>query len=150
MGAVTATAVAVTAGSGVDAGAAAGVPFRVGVEAVMDAVAEVTARAVAGTAREVAGRVAVVRAAVGVGAVVRVGVVQEAEAMAEKVEVERVGAAKVPPGTEARAEARVPRAEGQVAAKAAVRAADFGVAAGQGAARRRHMSRRQRWQPSCS
>ena len=40
MGAVTATVVAVTAGSGVDAVAAAGVPCRVGAEAWMDAVAE--------------------------------------------------------------------------------------------------------------
>jgi len=40
VGAVTATVVAVTAGSGVDAVAAAGVPCRVGAEAWMDAVAE--------------------------------------------------------------------------------------------------------------
>ena len=69
---------------------------------------------------------------------------------ARKVEVERVGAAKVPPGTAARAEARVPRAAGRVAAKAAVRAEAVWAAAGQAAARRRHMSRRQWWQPSCS
>jgi len=66
------------------------------------------------------------------------------------MEVERGVAAKVPPGTAARAEARVPWAAGRVAAKAAVRAVAAWAAAGRAAARRRHMSRRQRWQPSCS
>ena len=70
--------------------------------------------------------------------------------MRAQIEVEREAAAKVPPGTAARAEARVPRAAGRVAAKAAVRAVAAWAAAGRAAARRPHMSRRQWWQPSCS
>ena len=66
------------------------------------------------------------------------------------LEEEREAAAKVPPGTAARAEARVPRAADRVAAKVAVRAVAVWAAAGRAAARRRHMSRRRRWQPSCS
>ena len=42
--------------------------------------------------------------------------------MRAQIEVEREAAAKVPPGTAARAEARVPRAADRVAAKVAVRA----------------------------
>ena len=55
---------------------------------------------------------------------------------AAKMESEKWAAAKVPPETAAREEAKVPRAAGRVAAKAAVRAVAAWAAAGRAAARR--------------
>ena len=52
--------------------------------------------------------------------------------------------------TAASVEARAPWVAGLVVAKAAGRAVAVWAAAGRAAARRRHMSRRRRWQPSCS
>ena len=114
---------------------------------VVDMVVEVVpCRAGRAVATEVVGMavaVAVVKVAVAMVAVEMVVAMVEATVAVAMVGVEIVV-------TAASVEARVPRAAGRVAAKAAVRAVADWAAAGRAVARRRHMSRRQRWQPSCS
>jgi hypothetical protein len=91
--------------------------------------------AVATEVRAAVATAAVVRVAASVAATGPVTAVAKVVVTAALMEVERGVAAKVPPGTAARAEARVPWAAGRVAAKAAMLAVAAWAAAGRAAAR---------------